>query len=270
MTRPSTGCSEGTSPGGANFSPDPDRARELARRLTSVRSRIARASGAAGRPEPRLVVVTKYFPASDVRILADLGVGDVGENRDQEASGKAEDLAALSLRWHFIGQLQTNKAKSVVRYAHSIHSVDREPLVIALGKAMVAEQRRREGDGLEPRGDLECFLQFSLAEAARSGEVGGPAGRGGADPRDAADLARSVVATPGLRLAGVMAVAPRGAEPAAAFASLLHIAAVVRGVEPSALAVSAGMSGDLEEAVAAGATHLRIGSDVLGARPALG
>jgi pyridoxal phosphate enzyme (YggS family) len=249
---------------------DPDRSRDLERRLTAVRSRIARASTAAGRPEPRLVVVTKYFPASDVRILADLGVGDVGENRDQEAASKAEDLTALALRWHFIGQLQTNKAKSVVRYAHSIHSVDREPLVTALGKAMAAEQGRRVDAGEEPRADLECFLQFSLAENGGGEDSGSMAGRGGADPRRAADLARRVVATTGLRLAGVMAVAPRGAEPGAAFASLLRIADVVRDVEPTATAVSAGMSGDLEEAVAAGATHLRIGSDVLGARPALG
>lgn len=247
------------------------RSRDLATRLGSVRSRIASAAEAAGRPEPTLVVVTKYFPVSDIRMLAELGVADVGENRDQEASTKAEELSGLPLRWHFIGQLQTNKAKSVVQYAHSIHSVDRGPLIMALGKGMVAEQARRAGAGLAPRPDLECYLQFSLAESGVAGSDGGStAARGGADPADAAALAEAVASTAGLRLAGVMAVAPRGAEPADAFRALLGIADVVRGVEPAAQAVSAGMSGDLEAAVEAGATHLRIGSDVLGPRPALG
>lgn len=246
-----------------------DRARELEARLSAVRSRIASAAESAGRPRPSLIVVTKYFPASDVRVLAELGVRDVGENRDQEASGKAEALIDLSLRWHFIGQLQTNKAKSVVRYAHSIHSIDRPQLVTALGKAMVTEQARLTDAGLPLRPDLECFLQFSLAGAHGSDEDTSPAGRGGADPREAGNLAEAVRAAEGLRLAGVMAVAPIGAEPAAAFGRLVEISAVVRSVEPAALAVSAGMSGDLEAAVAAGATHLRIGSDVLGPRPAL-
>jgi uncharacterized pyridoxal phosphate-containing UPF0001 family protein len=266
------------------------RARELEAHLEAVRARIAAAS--AGRSEPDLIVVTKYFPASDVRILADLGVTDVGENRDQEAAAKAAVLGDLALRWHFIGQAQTNKAKSLVRYAHSIHSVDRAALVGALGKAMAAEQARRDAAGLPGRPDLDCFLQFALDGAdepggapghapgdrpthtvgSAAGSAGGTptAGRGGALPAEAGDLARAVIATPGLRLAGVMGVAPLGAEPADAFALLLRISGTIRSVEPSASAVSAGMSGDLEAAVAAGATHLRIGSDVLGPRPAVG
>jgi uncharacterized pyridoxal phosphate-containing UPF0001 family protein len=266
------------------------RARELEARLEAVRARIAAAS--AGRSEPDLIVVTKYFPASDVRILADLGVTDVGENRDQEAAAKAAELEDLTLRWHFIGQAQTNKAKSLVRYAHSIHSVDRAALVGALGKAMAAEQARRDAAGLPGRPDLDCFLQFALdgaeepggapkhapgdrpthtvASAAGAASGTPTAGRGGALPSEAGDLARAVIATPGLRLAGVMGVAPLGAEPADAFALLLRISGTIRSVEPSASAVSAGMSGDLEAAVAAGATHLRIGSDVLGPRPAVG
>lgn len=282
---------DGTGPAGGTGGPGRTaRARELEARLEAVRARIAAAS--AGRSEPDLIVVTKYFPASDVRILADLGVTDVGENRDQEAAAKAAELGDLALRWHFIGQAQTNKAKSVVRYAHSIHSVDRAALVGALGKAMTAEQARRDAAGLPGRPDLDCFLQFALDTPDETGgETGGetgdrpasavgstagatsgtrPAGRGGALPAEAGDLARAVTATPGLRLAGVMGVAPLGADPAEAFALLLRISGTVRSVEPSAAAVSAGMSGDLEAAVAAGATHLRIGSDVLGPRPAVG
>lgn len=243
---------------------DGARAGELAGRLRAVRSRISSAAAAAERPEPELIVVTKYFPSSDVRILADLGVTAVGENRDQEAAAKAAELQDLDLAWHFIGQLQTNKARSVVRYAHSVHSVDRASLVVALGKALMTEQERRAAAGLEARDDLGCFLQFSLDPSAE------PGGRGGALPREAHGLAEAVTETPGLRLAGVMAVAPLGAEPAEAFGRLLQISGAVRAVDPGATAVSAGMSGDLEEAVAAGATHLRIGSDVLGPRPAVG
>ena len=241
-----------------------ERAHDLEARLASVRARISAAAAAAERPEPELIVVTKYFPASDVRILAGLGVRAVGENRDQEAAAKAAELEDLDLAWHFIGQLQTNKARSVVRYARSVHSVDRAPLVASLGKAVAAEQERRAAAGLAARADLDCFLQFDLDPGAASG------GRGGALPEDAPDLAGAVVGTAGLRLAGVMAVAPLGADPAAAFGRLLRIAEAVRAVAPSATAVSAGMSGDLEEAVAAGATHLRIGSDILGPRPAVG
>lgn len=258
------GVPGGTDLTGGGLPGGTDRAAEVADRLQAIRARISSAAAAAGRPEPRLIVVTKYFPASDVRILAQLGVTDVGENRDQEAAGKAADLTDLPLRWHFIGQLQTNKAKSVVRYAHSVHSVDRLPLVAAVGRAVSLDRERRAAAGLPARPDLECYLQFTL-DAATEG-----AGRGGALPGEAGELAEAVGDTDGLRLAGVMAVAPVGAPAAEAFERLLRIAASVRAVDPAATAVSAGMSGDLEEAVAAGATHLRIGSDVLGPRPALG
>lgn len=250
---------EDTGPGKAGQ----ERAEELAARLAAVRARITAAATAAGRPEPRLIVVTKYFPAADVRVLAGLGVTDVGENRDQEAAAKAADLDDLGLRWHFIGQLQSNKTASVLRYASSVQSVDRASLVTALAKAVVKENRRLTDEGRAPREDLECFLQFSLDAEP------GPAGRGGADPGDAAALAEAVGAADGLRLAGVMAVAPIGADPKVAFDSLRRISASVRAVDATATAVSAGMSGDLEAAVAAGATHVRIGSDVLGPRPAV-
>ncbi|MCC9145042.1 MULTISPECIES: YggS family pyridoxal phosphate-dependent enzyme [unclassified Arthrobacter] len=240
----------------------PSRAEELRDRLQHVRSRIA--SAARQSAEPHLIVVTKYFPASDVEILARLGVRDVGENKDQEAAAKAAALAQLDLNWHFIGQLQSNKAKSVVRYAAAVHSVDRASLIGALGKAMAAEQRRREDDGAAPRADLSCFLQVDLRpEAARAADPG----RGGADPGDLPRLAEAVAATNGLVLTGLMAVAPLGADAGEAFGRLQQLSAQLQRQYPDARSISAGMSSDLEAAVAHGATHLRIGSDVLGARP---
>ncbi len=242
----------------------PSRPAELADRLQRVRERISAAPRPAGAPEPQLIVVTKYFPASDVGILANLGVRDVGENKDQEAAAKAAELARLELNWHFIGQLQSNKARSVVRYATAVHSVDRTSLVAALGKAMAAEQRRREDDGQDPRADLSCFLQVDLrAEQAREADPG----RGGAAPADLPALAEALSTTGGLALAGLMAVAPLGESPDAAFGQLRELSGELQRAYPQADGISAGMSSDLEAAVANGATHLRIGSDVLGARP---
>ncbi|MCC9175059.1 YggS family pyridoxal phosphate-dependent enzyme [Arthrobacter sp. zg-Y179] len=242
----------------------PSRADELRDRLQRVRNRIEAAERPAGAAEPHLIVVTKYFPASDVEILAGMGVRDVGENKDQEAAAKAADLAHLDLDWHFIGQLQSNKAKSVVRYAASVHSVDRRSLVTALGKAMAAEQRRREAEGLAARGDLSCFLQVDLrGDASRAADPG----RGGALPEDLPLLAEAVAGTPGLLLSGLMAVAPLGADAGEAFARLRELSAQLQAQHPGARSISAGMSSDLEAAVAHGATHLRIGSDVLGPRP---
>jgi pyridoxal phosphate enzyme (YggS family) len=224
------------------------RREELALRLAGVRRRIAKACEAAGR-DPRevtLIAVTKTRPASDIRLLSELGVRDIGENRDQEAAPKAAQCADLDLTWHFIGQLQTNKCASVVRYASVVHSVDRLRLVRALGKAA-----RRAGRVVE--GLIEVSLD------------GDPA-RGGAPAGDVPALAEAIAAEEGLVLGGVMAIAPLGMAPADAFALLEESAAAVRAVRPSATAISAGMSGDLEAAVEAGATHLRIGTALLGDR----
>ncbi|MCG2623858.1 YggS family pyridoxal phosphate-dependent enzyme [Arthrobacter sp. I2-34] len=246
---------------------------ELAARLEQVRGRIDRA--AAGRPgaAPELIVVTKYFPASDVAALAELGVRDVGENRDQEAAAKAAELAAESaavgLRWHFIGQLQTNKAKSVVRYAHAVHSVDRPQLVAALSKAVAAEQERRRAAGAPARADLLCLIQVDLDDRPAEARPAGK-GRGGAEPEQIGTLAGMIEQAQGLVLGGLMAVAPLGADPAEAFGRLAGFSARLLRSHPDARMLSAGMSQDLEAAVAAGATHLRVGSDVLGDRPALG
>jgi PLP dependent protein len=221
---------------------------ELAVRLTAVRQRIAAACQAAGRDpaDVTLIAVTKTFPASDVRLLSELGVCDVGENRDAEAAPKAAQCADLDLIWHFIGQLQTNKAASVVRYATFVHSVDRMRLIRALGTAARRAERA-----------VQCLIEVSLD--------GDPA-RGGAVTSEVPALAEALAAEPGLVLAGVMAIAPLGMAPREAFALLLDSAAVVRAVRPGATVISAGMSGDLEDAVAAGATHLRIGTALLGDR----
>jgi hypothetical protein len=213
-----------------------------------VRERIAAACAGAGRDtvEITLVAVTKTWPASDVRLLHGLGVTDFGENRDQEAAPKAAQCADLAITWHFVGQLQTNKAASVARYAAVIHSVDRIRLVRALGSAARRAERV-----------LTCLIQVSLD---------GEAGRGGAPLAEASALAEAVAAEPGLLLGGVMAVAPLGLPAREAFTGLAQSAAAVRAVRPEATIISAGMSGDLEAAVEAGATHLRIGTALLGDR----
>lgn len=242
-----------------------DRLGELAGRLAQVRARIAAACQVAGRPadDVTLVAVTKTFPASDVALLASLGVTDFGENRDQEAAPKAAAAAALGVRprWHFVGQLQVNKAASVVRYADVVHSVDRLRLVRALGSRAVAQGRQ-----------ISCLIQVNLdPDAAAIAPDGGdgPAdpGRGGALPADVPELAGAVAAQDGLVLGGVMAVAPLGLRPGPAFRSLRQVAEVVRAAHPSATMISAGMSGDLDEAIAEGATHVRVGTALLGGRP---
>jgi PLP dependent protein len=232
---------------------------ELADGLKEVWARIEAACAAAGRSrdEITLIAVTKTFPASDVRLLYELGQRDFGENRDQEAAPKAEACADLDLTWHFVGQLQTNKVASVTRYADVIHSVDRLRLVHALARA--AQRRPRP---------LTALIQVSL-----EGPDGDP-DRGGAAPSAVTALAEDIVSrndaagASGLRLGGVMAVAPLGVPAARAFAGLDAAAAAVRAVQPAATMISAGMSGDLEAAVEAGATHLRIGTALLGDRRA--
>jgi PLP dependent protein len=249
---------------------DAERKDQLAANLMRVRERIAAAAARRSGPAPELIVVTKFFPASDVAALAELEVRDVGENRDQEAAAKAAELEAVAatsgLRWHFIGQLQTNKAKSVVRYAYAVHSVDRLSLVKALSKAMAVEQARRTEQGGQPREDLLVLIQVDLEDRTAQGAAGS-SGRGGARPEEIGALAAAVSEADGLDLGGLMAVAPLGADPAEAFSRLMQYSADLRRTHPSAGMVSAGMSQDLEAAVAAGATHLRVGSDVLGPRP---
>ncbi|QDH10996.1 YggS family pyridoxal phosphate-dependent enzyme [Nocardioides dongxiaopingii] len=238
-----------------------ERRDEVTGRLAEVRRRVATACEAAGRDpdEVTLVAVTKFFPASDVRILADLGVTDVGENRHQEAEAKVAecaDLGVSGLTWHFIGGLQSNKAAAVGAYADVVESVDRAKLLAGLARGA---QGRPDADGTRP---LDVLLQVSL-------DPPGAAGRAGADPADLDALATRVEETDGLRLRGLMAVAPLGEDPATAFERLAGIRRELLATHPDAVLLSAGMSGDLEAAIGLGATHVRVGSAVLGSRPAV-
>jgi pyridoxal phosphate enzyme (YggS family) len=233
---------------------------QLADNLARVEERITGACDAAGRrrEDVTLIVVTKTYPADDVQLLAELGVRHVAENRDQDAAPKAAACAGAPLTWHFVGQLQTNKARSVAGYADVVHSVDRLRLVKALDGAAVNRGRQ-----------LDCLVQVALdAEAGQTG------GRGGASPQSVEAVADAVQAAQGLRLTGLMTVAPLSGQyagrPGAAFERLREISTDLRTRHPAATMVSAGMSADLEEAVAAGATHVRVGSAVLGERPRLG
>lgn len=219
-------------------------------RLASVRSGIADAARAAGRSvdDLTLVVVTKYHPASLVRELAALGVTDVGENRHQEAQAKAAALADLDLTWHFVGQLQSKKARQVRRYADVVQSLDRDSVVDAFAPTE-AEPDPRVIDG---------FVQVNLTDDP---------GRGGVQPDDVEAMVTRVLDTGTIRLRGVMAVAPLDEEPRRAFARLRTISERVVSLAPDATDVSAGMSGDYADAIAEGATHLRIGTAITGNRP---
>jgi PLP dependent protein len=224
---------------------------QIAAQLAEVRARIARSCAQAGREvtEITMIAITKTQPASDVCLLSELGVREVGENRDQEAAAKVAACARLGvtgLTWHFVGQLQTNKCPSVVRYADVVHSVDRLRLVRALGT-----HARRAGR------TVTCLIQVSL-----DGELA----RGGAPADQVPGLADEVAGEGGLVLGGVMAVAPLGEPADAAFSRLADVAAAVRAAHPDATMISAGMSADLEQAIGAGATHLRVGTALLGAR----
>jgi pyridoxal phosphate enzyme (YggS family) len=233
---------------------------EIAANLAALNEQVAAACLAAGRDprEVHLIVVTKTYPASDVLHLASLGVSDIGENRDQEAAPKAAAVAAagVSIRWHFIGQLQRNKARSVASYADLVHTVDSVRLATALE---AAAQRERETP-------LEVLVQVSLdGDAARGGAV-----VQGKDEDTALDRVLETVArSDALQLRGLMAVAPLDTDPGRAFAELALVAQTVRARFSEATLLSAGMSSDFEQAIRHGATHIRVGSAVLGQRPPL-
>lgn len=228
--------------------------------MSAIDQKIADAARLAGRDAGDItrIVVTKFHPASLVRELAELGVRDVGESRHQEAGPKAAELADLDLRWHFIGQLQSKKARQVREYAQVLHSLDRDSVVDALGRSAADAP------------PVEVFLQVDLDPEADAAAEAGEAGRGGAAPSRVASLAERILGTPGLDLVGVMAVAPLGAEPRPAFARLRAVSEGLRELAPSATAISAGMSGDYADAILEGATHLRIGTAITGNRPSRG
>lgn len=229
---------------------------ELAANLQEVQERIAAACRDAGRAreEVSLVVVTKNFPRADLDLLAGLGVSDIGENREQEAAAKlAEGGTPTGVRTHFIGQLQSKKANAVARWADVVQSVDRIKLVSALARG--AESAGRE---------LTALIQVNLDAGTETG-TGAVAQRGGAAPDDVSALAAAISGS-SLRLGGLMAVAPREGEPGEAFARLAELSHALRRDHPEATWVSAGMSGDLESAIRHGATHLRVGTAILGTR----
>ena len=235
-----------------------DRRAELAENLAEVEARIAAACRAAGRArdEVKLIAITKTFPAADAALLADLGVTDVGENRDQEAGPKAAEVAGLrpdaALRWHMVGRLQRNKARSVVEWAHEVQSVDSARLADALAKAV--HTARDGGKREEP---LDVLIQVSLDDDPE---------RGGCPLEELGALAERVTHTGELRLRGLMAVAPLGADPAAAFERLARAGERLREDHPNAAEVSAGMSHDLEQAITHGSTCVRVGTALLGGR----
>jgi pyridoxal phosphate enzyme (YggS family) len=221
---------------------------ELAARLAAVRSGIADAASEASRDADEIttIVVTKFQPVSLIRELAALGVTDVGENRHQEAQAKARELADLGLTWHFVGQLQGKKARQVRAYASVIHSVDRASLVDAL--------RSEETS-------VDCFVQVNLTDDP---------GRGGVEPDALEPLVEHVLDTPGLRLLGLMAVAPLGEPARPAFARVRSLSERIGALAPDATALSMGMSHDYRDAILEGATHLRIGTAITGNRPTPG
>lgn len=217
-------------------------------RLAAVRAGIADAASAAQRDPAEIttIVVTKFHPASLIEELAALGVRDVGESRHQEAQAKAAELAGLPLTWHFVGQVQGKKARQVRAYADVIHSVDRESLAAALAST---------------ESTVDCFVQVNLTDD--------PA-RGGIAPAELDRLVERVLGTAGIRLLGLMAVAPLGAEPRASFARVRELGEQTRRIAPEARFLSMGMSLDYADAIAEGATHLRIGTAITGNRPVHG
>ncbi|MBF6169340.1 YggS family pyridoxal phosphate-dependent enzyme [Streptomyces gardneri] len=234
------------------------RTAELSDNLAGLLARIDAACHAAGRsPESvRLLPVTKFFPASDVAILHRLGRREFGESREQEAAAKVaalrdEDLSGI--RWHMIGRLQRNKARAVARWAHTVHSVDSERLATALDAGATAALEA--GDRTEP---VRVLLQVSLDDDPT---------RGGVAAGDLPALAGRIAEAPGLRLSGLMAIPPLGAESDAAFARLAMLHTLLLADHPDATELSAGMSGDLESAIEHGSTVVRVGTALMGIRP---
>jgi pyridoxal phosphate enzyme (YggS family) len=219
-----------------------DRRSEITSNLKAVRDEISKAVMSAGRSldEITLIAVTKTFPASDVEILRDLGVTHFGENRDAEAAPKA---AAVAGTWHFQGQIQSNKLKSITSWANVIHSLD--------------EIRHFEVIEKNAPHPLDIFCQVSLD---------GSEGRGGVSEQKLYELAQAIEKSAVHRLQGLMAVAPLGVDPTVAFSKLSAIHKAFMADFPKADKLSAGMSGDFKEAIAYGATHIRIGSSILGSR----
>lgn len=220
----------------------------LGDRLEQVRDSIRSAAQRAGRDERELtlIVVTKFQPVSVIEELSALGITDFGESRHQEASQKASQLAGRGLRWHFVGQLQSKKARAVASYCQVVHSLDRESLLEQLSQA--------------PK-PIDCFIELNLTDDP---------GRGGVPISNLIPFAEKVLAQDSIRLLGVMAVASIGKDPRSEFAKVRDASESLKSIAPNANFISAGMSGDFQEAILEGATHLRIGTAITGPRPQSG
>lgn len=243
-----------------------ERMAELTTRLASLRARLARAAESAGRPvsDITLLPITKFFPAADVAILWRLGCQAFGESRAQEAAAKISEFDALlagesraaPVNWHMVGQVQRNKARAIAAWADTVHSVDSPKVAAALASASQEALERGRRDR-----PLKVFVQINLD---------GDPSRGGVDIADPAGVDRlcaQVSAADGVTLVGLMAVAPRSADPDTAFAALAAEHQRVLGNHPCATELSAGMSGDLEAAVRHGSTCVRVGTALMGQRP---
>lgn len=225
---------------------------ELAQRYNQIVDQVGAAAGASGKSanDITLVVVTKNHPPKLVFDLIELGARDFGENRDQEAAPKAKEVLASSpekMRWHFIGQLQTNKVRSVLDYADFIHSLDRESLLVELQKRTAGRAK-----------PLGVFIQVNLTEDP---------GRGGVRVEDLDAFATKVLESEGLRLEGLMGVGGLDKDPEIEFDRLAKLSTKLQGIAPEAKSLSMGMSSDFEVAIGYGATHLRIGTAITGKRP---
>lgn len=223
----------------------------LAERYRSVLQTIEQTAQSVGRAKEdvELIVVSKNHPASLVAELVQLGQEAFGENRDQEASKKAEELknSGFDVQWHFVGQLQSNKVKSVLEYASVIHSIDRPSLVAELSKQLSKQNKKIDGF-------IELNLTYDL-------------GRGGVAPQDLLTLAEQVLAVEQINLLGVMAVAGLGKDPAEEFERAIGLSKQLQTLAPTATKLSMGMSEDFEVAIRLGATHIRVGSAITGPRP---
>jgi pyridoxal phosphate enzyme (YggS family) len=225
-------------------------------RYEAVLDRISSAASASGRDESEitLIVISKNHPAQLVLDLIELGARNFGENRDQEAAPKSQEVAKQSdsdINWHFVGQLQSNKVRSALNYASSIHSLDRDSLLQSIRKE-VASRRQTA-----PNFSVDVFIQLNLTDDPN---------RGGIHPNDLDKFAESVMACEGLNLKGVMGVAALDRAPEIDFETIAKASAQLRTVAPAAAAISAGMSEDFEKAIPFGATHLRIGTAITGKR----
>jgi PLP dependent protein len=253
-----------------SLSSHPERESELVGALAALRSRLRSAAEAVSRKveEIELLPITKFFPATDVAILSRLGCTAFGESREQEAAAKVGEVARLlggsasglsslpRVRWHMVGQIQRNKARSLAGWAHTAHSISSTRLVRALDRAVATALS--EGHRENP---LRVYVQISL-----DGDVS----RGGVDVSDTAavdDICGQVEASQSLELVGLMGIPPLDWDPDMAFARLQSEHQRIRQSHPNAVGLSAGMSDDLEAAVKHGSTCVRVGTALLGRRP---